>query len=84
MDMKIKVDITNKELDAIENLLICWNLCDKHKMLTDELDMFKATQNCPKCLKLNKKLRSKAIHAWSKMVHAYEISRYGKCSCGKK
>jgi len=28
--VKLTVEISNKELDALEDLSVAWNLCDKH------------------------------------------------------
>ena len=81
INMKITVNITQPELNAIEDIAVCWNLCDKHKKLDSEIEMFKASNECKDCIEIQRKLTSKAMNAWSKMVHAYNIARYGKCSC---
>lgn len=71
--VKIKADVTSKELNAMEDLTVCWNLCDKHKSLLNvsEEELFGFTQNCRKCAKINKELRNKTLHLWSKLVTAY-------------
>ena len=82
--VEVKVNITNKELDALEDVIVCWNLCKKHNAVHDatEEEMFAFTQNCKKCEKLNKELRGKALHLWSKLVTAY--LKYGKKGKPKK
>ena len=79
--VEIKVNVTNKELDALEDLIVCWNLCDKHKKVINatEEERFAFTQNCKKCEKINKELRGKSLHLWSKLVTAYlKYSKKGK------
>lgn len=86
--MKIIVDVSNKELAALEHQTVCWNLCEKHNRMLNvtEADMFKFTQDCPKCRAINKKLREKVLHLWSKMVTAYlkASKRNGKPTTGRK
>ncbi len=75
--VKISVEISNPELDAIEDLAVAWNLCKKHNASwkASEDDRWRFTQTCKKCMRINKKLRSKVLHAWSKLVTAYEKTR---------
>ena len=78
--MKLKVDLTEPEINSIEELAVCWTLCPEHKKESlTEVECFKATQDCLKCVKINKALRLKALHAWSKLAHAYNLARTGKC-----
>ncbi|GEM_PF-2454051 len=79
--VKITVNITNPELDAMEDVITVYILCKKHsKNLTLDYNRLLHFQyNCKNCLKELKKAKSKALHLWSKLVHAYNISRYGKC-----
>lgn len=79
--VRIIANITNKELDALENQTLCWNLCDKHKAVLDasEEEMFGFTQTCKKCLKTNRELTNKNLHLWSKLVTAYlKATKKGK------
>ena len=71
--VKIIVDVTNKELNAIEDLAMCWNLCDKHKGIIDASDeeCFRFTQTCKKCKKINGLLRNKVMHLWVKLIDGY-------------
>ena len=73
--MRISVDVINPELDALEDKLMCWNLCDKHKSLPSEEEMYKASITCKKCRDIDRKLHNKALHLWSKLVTAYLKAR---------
>lgn len=71
--MKVTLDVTNKELDALENLTVTWNLCKKHNAIINasEEKYFRFTQNCKKCAEINREIRHKTLHLWSKMMTAY-------------
>ena len=73
--MKITANVTNSELDALEDYLVCYNLCPIHHKKTigatdEQLDEWQ--NKCPKCIEERKKLFSKSLHLWSKLVHAYD------------
>lgn len=72
----VRVEVSNKELDALEDLAVSWNLCDKHNSRLDagEDDRWRFTQKCEKCVALNKKIRSNVLHLWSKLANAYDKS----------
>ena len=79
--VKITVNVTNNELDALENQTLCWNLCNKHKAVLDasEEKMFEFAQTCKKCLKINQELTNTNLHLWSKLVTAYlKATKSGK------
>ena len=75
--MKINVDIYNNELDAMEDLIVAWNLCDKHngQLKASDKQLWNYTQTCPECKEMNKKLRGKALHLWSKLCSAYDKTK---------
>ncbi len=75
--VKLTVEVSNKELDALEDLIVAWNLCKKHNATidSDEDDRWRFTQTCPECIAINRLLRSKALHLWSKLVTAYDKPR---------
>jgi hypothetical protein len=74
--MRVEIEISNNELDALENLAIAWNLCDKHKSVdATEDEMWRFTQDCKNCVELNRKLSSKVLHVWSKLMTAYLKAR---------
>ncbi|MFH0713843.1 MAG: hypothetical protein V1722_04380 [Candidatus Micrarchaeota archaeon] len=83
--VKVKqVEITNSELSALENLVVAWNLCEKHNRETydkSDVEIFKLQNSCKACQNKEGKMRNKALHLWSKLIHAYEIARHGKCGC---
>jgi hypothetical protein len=86
--MKIKnVEITKPELDALEDLAVVWILCKKHNAQMDwkdEVKVYKIQQSCKACRKEVKTASNRALHLWSKLVHAYEIARKGYCDCERK
>lgn len=82
--MKLKnVEITNIELDAIEDLATVWILCKKHRAIESKTDIeiYRIQQECDDCIKIGNMTRSRALHVWSKLVHAYNIAKNGKCYC---
>ena len=80
--MRISVDVTNPELDAMVDLILCWNLCDRHKKKTlrktKEAQIWQWTQTCKACIEINKQLRKKTRHLWSKLIDAYLNTKNGK------
>ena len=83
--MKIKtVEVTKPELDALEDLATAWILCKKHNAQTygkNDVAIYKMQNSCKTCQREVKGTSGRAIHLWSKLVHAYEIARRGKCGC---
>ncbi len=81
--MKIKdVEITQPELDALEYLATSWILCKKHNSRSwdkSDVEIYKMQNSCKECTKEVRKASSRGLHLWSKLIHAYCISRYGKC-----
>jgi len=75
--MRIEVDITDKELNALEDILICWNLCPKHKKCKTEKEMAIATVECKNCIKEYEKLHKLAWAAEAKLWMAY-LKKVGK------
>lgn len=81
--VKIKnVEITNPELDAVEDLIVAWTLCKKHTCQTtgkSQVEIYKMQYSCKQCQKEVNKIKNRSLHLWKKLVHAYETARYGKC-----
>lgn len=77
---KVTAEITNKELDAMEDLAVAWNLCNKHKAMlgATEEDNFRFTQECKKCLKINKEISGTTLHLWAKLVTACQKTTKNK------
>lgn len=81
------MEITGSELDALEDLATVWIFCKKHNAHSagkSYIEIFKMQNSCKACRKEVKLVSNRALHLWSKLVHAYEIARYGKCSCELK
>ena len=78
--VELVVNVTNKELDSLEDLIVVWSLCDKHNSIisASEDDRWKFTQTCKQCVKINKELRNTTLNLWSNLVTAYEKSRKNK------
>jgi len=72
--VRLTVDVTLKEMDDLEDLLFCWNLCKEHNempSLTTE-DYFRFMQTCKKCKTINKKIRDNSARLWTKLAVAQE------------
>lgn len=69
----VKVEVVQSEFDALEHQTVAWNLCKKHNSIINVGDdkYWKFTQTCRKCAKINKELRHKNLHLWSKLATAY-------------
>ncbi len=79
--MKITVDVTDPELNAMEDSVTVRFLCQKHlqKMKATESEMNKWERECKACLATEAEAHKKTLHLWSKLVHAYNIAKYGEC-----
>ena len=75
--VRITINITNPELNALEDFIVAWNLCNKHTAIlnSSEEDNFRFTKKCKKCIRKNKKIRHQTLHLWRKMVIAYDKKR---------
>lgn len=85
--MNIEVNVSKNELDALEDLATVWILCKKHNAHSPGktgIELFKMQDSCRACRKEVKLESNQALHLWSKLVHAYEISKHGKCDCQVK
>ena len=78
--VKVAVQVTNPELDAMEDQIVAWNLCKKHQAIwrASEDDRWRFTQTCKACLEVGKEIRRKSLHLWAKLVTAYEKARKPK------
>ncbi|MFA6530221.1 MAG: hypothetical protein WCT31_00690 [Candidatus Micrarchaeia archaeon] len=83
--MKLKnIEVSDPELNALEDLATVWILCKKHNPKTNgktDVEIYKMQNSCKECRKEVKETCNRALHLWSKLVHAYNLSRYGKCDC---
>ena len=71
--VRLIVKVSKNELDGLEDLIVAWNLCKKHNAIIAASDdeYWKFTQTCKACQKINKDIRNKSLHLWSKLVSAY-------------
>jgi len=78
--VKVTVEVTNKELDNLEDFIVCWNLCKKHNCMpgTTEEEKFRFTRECRECKRINKEMRNNSLHLWSRLVTAYDKGRKGR------
>jgi|GEM_PF-2704745 len=72
--MRIILDVSKNELNALEDQAVCWNLCPKHNRIlgASDVELYEFTQECRKCKAMNKELRGKVLQLWSKLCTAYE------------
>ena len=74
-----KIEVTNPELDAFEDLIFAWILCRKHLVKSvnkSEVETFKMQNSCKSCQKELKKKKSFSFRLWKKLVNAYDAIRY--------
>jgi hypothetical protein len=75
---KISIYVSERELLALEDILVAWSLCKKHKIETinkSDPEIYKIQYNCKNCQKLRKRWWSGAWSISSKLFGAYERSR---------
>lgn len=76
--MKITVDVTNPELDSLEDVLTAWNLCPRHveKSATAGQKVRLGWQyTCGDCKRTLDARIDKSLHLWSKLCRAYDSPR---------
>ena len=78
---EITLNVSNKELNNMEDLAVCYNVCKFHKRLLDSPEFVsnpnyevfdKSIAVCKKCISINKRMSKMLLHTWCKMVTAYE------------
>lgn len=75
--MKLTVDVTNPELDALEDVLTVWNLCSSHSASSPRMSQRRIAAiqySCPNCHRLLRTRVDKSLKLWSKLVAAYDRS----------
>ena len=73
--MKLTVDVTNPELDALEDVLTAWNLCPSHTQATSGVSYRRIAAwqyGCPRCKRLLDTRVDKSLKMWSKLCSAYD------------
>ncbi|MDE1810993.1 MAG: hypothetical protein KGH66_03055 [Candidatus Micrarchaeota archaeon] len=79
-ERKITITVSNSELEALEDVLIAWNLCRKHKAQTwspstgvkTSQEIFKMQDECNACQKQNNALHKKAWKVLSRLYTAWD------------
>jgi glucosamine 6-phosphate synthetase-like amidotransferase/phosphosugar isomerase protein len=73
--MKITLNVTEKELDMLEEYITCWLLCNKHKkeyLHSSDEEIYQIQHSCKACMKIRMKNYRNALHLWSRLCDAYE------------
>lgn len=71
---RVTITVTDRELNGLEDFLVCIPLCDKHKELGDYKDgeLESMWCKCPDCEKVYHKWRRPAWRVMSKLWKAYD------------
>ena len=77
----VSITVSNAELDALEDSLVAWNLCKKHKALAwtpehrqkSEQEIFKMQDECEECQRYNGRLHKRAWKVLSRLFEAYDV-----------
>ncbi len=77
---KVTIMVAENELLALEDTLMVWNLCKKHKAKTwtpktrqlSDPEIFKMQDECKSCKKYNRELRNKSIAVMGRLFSAYD------------
>ena len=74
---RISVEVTNPELDALEDVLTVWLLCDRHKargVKATQVQIAGWQRGCKKCNETDQKECKRALRLWSKLAGQYDKS----------
>ena len=74
----VKIKVSGSELDALEDCIVAWNLCNKHKKLVwtpehgdkSEQEIFKMQDECAACKRYNGKMHKMAWRVSSRLFNA--------------
>lgn len=72
---KVSIYISESELLALEDILVAWPLCQKHKMETlnaSDIETYAIQYKCKNCQKIKRKWREGAWNVMSKLFTAYD------------
>lgn len=75
MGKRISVIVTNPELDALEDVLTVWLLCDRHMVRSAKATPVQIAgwqRGCKKCFAIYQKENRRALQLWSKLVEQYD------------
>ena len=83
--MRLTVEVTNPELDALEDVLTVWNLCPRHTLPHSTTRQRVLWQNeCPRCSKILLAKVDKSLALWSRLCRAYDLPRSTSVSTAKR
>ncbi len=72
------IEVTNPELNALEDLIFAWILCRKHLVKSankDDVEIFKMQNSCKTCRKEKDRIKKRCFRLWKKLVRAYDKVR---------
>ncbi len=75
---KVSINVTNNELEALEDALVAWTLCKKHNRDVwnkTQIETFSIQSKCKACTRANKAVQRKAIGVMSKLFRAYDADK---------
>jgi len=73
--VKLTIDVTNPELDALEDVLTVWSLCPSHLRSSPgatESRVAAWQYGCPRCRRLLRVRVGKNLKLWTKLCTAYD------------
>ena len=78
--VKLKeIEVTNPELDALEDLIFAWILCRKHLVRSvgkKDVETYKMQKSCKSCQNKLKKTKKLSFRLWKKLVSSYDAIKH--------
>lgn len=71
---RVSITVNERELNGLEEFVICYNVCQKHKGLETEEQFDEALRTCPNCKRKWKRKWNCARDITCKLWRAYENS----------
>ena len=79
---RITINVSDRELEALEDSLMAWNLCKRHKALTwtpehgekSEQEIFKMQNECEACKRYNNRLHRQAWQIASRLFRVWDAN----------
>jgi len=70
---QVKINVNENELNALENFVMCWNTCNKHRGLEmTGKDFAIAVVTCPNCIKITNRKQRTSMNIMCRLFEAYE------------
>lgn len=73
--VKLTVDVTNPELDALEDVLTVWNLCPTHSAASTRATERRVVgwqYGCVRCQRARAERLARCMRLWTKLSRAYD------------